>query len=193
MKNELGNTYGRLTVIGYAGTKPTNHGKSCLAMWLCSCECGGTVVVNGHDLRRGNTTSCGCFKREQLLKANTTHGDSKRRNFSRLYSIWANINTRCTNPNHKEFGSYGGKGVANEFESYEAFKEWAYANGYKDQSKGTPKAEMLSIDRINPNKGYSPSNCQWVSLSVNVKRSHHDRKCKATRAEVDKTRATTTE
>lgn len=195
MKNELGNTYGRLTVIDFAGTKPTNHGKSSLAMWLCSCECGRTVVVNGHDLRRGNTTSCGCFKREQLLKANTKHGDSKKRNFSRLYRIWANINTRCTNPNHKEFSSYGGKGVKNEFKSYEAFKEWAYANGYKDQPEETPKAEMLSIDRIDPDKGYSPSNCRWISLSVNSKRRNADywKKCKATRAEVDKTRTTTTE
>ena len=196
MKNELGNTYGRLTVIDFAGTKPTNHGKSCLAMWKCSCECGGTVVVNGHDLRRGNTTSCGCFKREQLLKANTTHGDSKRRHFSRLYRIWANINTRCTNPNFNEFSSYGGKGIKNEFESYEAFKEWAYANGYYDQPEGTPKPEMLSIDRIDPSKGYSPDNCQWVSISVNAKRRNADywsNKCKATRAEVDKTRTTTTD
>lgn len=187
MKNELGNTYGRLTVIEFAGSKKVNHGKSSLATWLCSCECGRTVVVNGHDLRRGNTTSCGCYKREQLLKANTTHGDSKKRSHSRLYRIYANINTRCYNPNTKEFQSYGGKGVCNEFESYEHFKEWAYANGYYDQPANTPPAEMLSIDRIDPNKSYCPENCRWVSLSVNTKRRNKDywSNRKATRAEVN--------
>lgn len=195
MKNELGNSYGRLTVIEFAGTKPTNHGKSSLAMWKCSCECGRTVVVNGHDLRRGNTTSCGCYKREQLEKANTTHGDSRRGSFTRLYRIYANINTRCTNPNTAEFNSYGGKGITNEFQSYESFKNWAYANGYYDQPENTPKAEMLSIDRIDPDKGYSPDNCQWVSIRVNTQRRNKDyfEKRRATRAEVDKTRATTTE
>lgn len=196
MKNELGNSYGRLTVIDFAGTKPTNHGRSRLAMWKCSCECGSVVVVNGHDLRRGNTTSCGCLRRERLLQANTTHGDSGRNGVSRLYRIWANINTRCTNPKFAEFKDYGGKGVQNEFESYEDFKSWAYANGYQDQPDGTPKAEMLSIDRIDTSKGYSKENCQWVSLSVNAQRrnkAYWEQKRKATRAEVQRTRATTTE
>lgn len=186
MINELGNTYGRLTVIEFAGSKPTNHGKSRLAMWKCACECGGVVIVNGHDLRRGNTTSCGCFKKEQLLKANTTHGDSKRGNFSRLYRIYANINTRCNNSNFAEFEHYGGKGVKNEFESYESFKDWAFANGYYEQGEDTPKAEMLSVDRIDTSKGYSPENCRWVSLSTNTQRRNKDYwgERKATRAEV---------
>lgn len=188
MKNELGNTYGRLTVIEFAGAKGKNGKGGSLATWLCSCECGRTVVVNGHDLRRGNTTSCGCYKREQLLKANTTHGDSRRGNFSRLYRIYTNINTRCTNPNTKEFDSYGGKGVRNEFASYEDFRDWSYANGYRDQPEETPRAEMLSIDRIDPDKGYSPENCRWVSISFNSKRRNEDywKNRKATRAEVGK-------
>ena len=170
MINETGNKYGKLTVIAKAPSKVTNGGKSRLAMWLCTCECGMSVTVSGHDLRRGNTTTCGCGRREALLKANTTHGDSKRGNHSRLYRIWANINTRCTNPNMAEYKSYGGKGVRNEFESYDAFKAWAYANGYYDQPEGTPPREMLSIDRIDTDKGYSPSNCRWISLSENAKR-----------------------
>lgn len=194
MKNELGNKYGRLTVIEFAGTKPTNHGKSCLAMWKCSCECGMITVVNGHDLRRGNTTSCGCYKREQIDKSHTTHGDSRRKGMSRLYRIYANINTRCTNPNTAEFNHYGGKGITNEFESYEAFKEWAFANGYYEQPKGTPNAEMLSIDRIDVNKGYSPDNCRWISLSENSTRANNDRWSKphGNPNGSRKTRATTT-
>lgn len=194
MKNELGNKYGRLTVVEFAGTKPTNHGKSRLAMWLCSCECGMTVVVNGHDLRRGNTNSCGCYARDKRLEANSKHGDSKRGGFARLYRIWANINTRCGNPNCKEYDSYGGKGVRNEFESYEAFKEWAYANGYYDQDpKVVPSREMLSIDRIDPSKGYSPTNCRWISLSENARlRNEEYWKLHGNPSGSRKTRATTT-
>lgn len=174
MINEIGNTYGRLTVVSKAPSKVTNGGKSRLAMWVCVCECGMTITTSGHDLRRGNTQSCGCMRRDHLLEANTTHGDALRNKFARLYRIWANINTRCTNQNFSEFSSYGGKGITNEFESYEAFKEWAYANGYKDQPEGTPKKEMLSIDRIDPDKGYSPENCRWISLSENAKRRNVD-------------------
>lgn len=194
MKNEIGNTYGRLTVIEFAGTKSANRGKSRLAMWKCACECGATTVVNGHDLRRGNTTSCGCFKRDRLAFANTLHGDSRKGKTTRLYRIYANINSRCTNPNVSEFSHYGGKGVRNEFASYEDFKKWAFANGYYEQAEGTPNSEMLSIDRIDPNKSYCPENCRWVSLSLNSKLRNEDYwgKRKATRAEVKTTRATTT-
>ena len=196
MINEIGNTYGRLTVVSKAKSKVTNGGKSRLAMWVCVCECGMTVTVSGHDLRRGNTQSCGCMRREHLLEANTTHGDSMRNRFARLYRIWANINTRCSNPNFAEFESYGGKGIKNEFESYPAFKEWAYANGYYDQPEDTPKREMLSIDRIDPSKGYSPENCRWISHGENAKRRNVDYWSKQhgnPSGSPKRTRATTTE
>lgn len=196
MKNELGNTYGRLTVIKHAGSIPTNKGKSRLAVWLCSCECGMTTIVSGHNLRKGMTTSCGCYRREQLLKANTKHGDSpKGKPHARLYRIYYNIKTRCENPNFKEFEHYGGKGVRNRFESYAAFKEWAYSHGYYDQPEGTPAGDLLSIDRIDVNGPYSPENCRWISLSENTSRRNEDywsRNRTATRTEGDKPRATTT-
>lgn len=190
MKNELGNQYGRLTVVSKAKSKVTNGGKSRLAMWLCICECGTTVTVSGHDLRRGNTSSCGCFRREQLAKANTVHGDSKRNQpNARLYRIWANMNTRCRNKNFSEFEHYGGKGIRVEFEDYSAFKRWAYQNGYHEQPEGTPAKDMLSIDRIDSNGNYSPENCRFISLSENSKRRNQEywsEKCRATRAEVRK-------
>ena len=192
MINEIGNRYGRLTVVSKAPSKVTNGGASRLAMWVCVCDCGMTTTVSGHDLRRGNTTTCGCGRREALLKANTKHGDSKRRQFARLYRIWANINTRCTNPKNVEFNSYGGKGIRNEFESYEKFKEWAFANGYHEQPEGTPYGEMLSIDRIDANKSYNPENCRWISLSENVKRREYHKIQHGDPSGSRETRATTT-
>lgn len=62
--NEVGNTYGLLTVIEYAGSSPRQD-----ALWLCKCQCGNTKIVAGKDLRSGHTSSCGCLisKGEALI------------------------------------------------------------------------------------------------------------------------------
>ena len=65
LKNEIGNTYGYLTVIERA--ENTKEGR---ARWLCQCRCGNTVVVLGKHLRSSNTKSCGCYQREQAAKSN---------------------------------------------------------------------------------------------------------------------------
>lgn len=64
--NEIGNTYGLLTVIGYAGSTPKRD-----ALWLCKCQCGNTKIVSGQNLRNGHTSSCGCLisKGESIIAA----------------------------------------------------------------------------------------------------------------------------
>lgn len=71
LKNEIGNTYGYLTVIERA--ENTKEGR---ARWLCQCKCGNTVVVLGKHLRSGNTKSCGCYQREQAAKSNMDRAGS---------------------------------------------------------------------------------------------------------------------
>ena len=56
VKNEIGNTYGYLTVIERA--ENTKEGR---AQWKCKCKCGNELIVLGKHLRSGNTKSCGCY------------------------------------------------------------------------------------------------------------------------------------
>lgn len=151
-----GNKYGRLTVLHLTEVRKRK------AHWLCKCDCGNIKEVIGASLKNKNTQSCGCFHSDQVRKSQTTHGDSKGRNNSRLFKIWGNMKTRCNNKNNKSYIDYGGRGIAicKEWDDYSTFKHWALINNY---------SENLQIDRIDNNKGYFPDNCRWVTRNINVR------------------------
>lgn len=91
----------------------------------------------------------------------TTHG-------SKLWNTWRGMKERCTNPNHKNYNLYAGK-LYSKWADCNAFTEWAINNGYK---------EGLSIDRIDPTKGYSPDNCQFITKRANTIKGNKERKIK---------------
>lgn len=131
--------------------------------WICKCDCGNIISVSRNELRDGHTKSCGCLK----LKNN---GLTTRANYrdNRLYNIWRGIKKRCTLPSDKDYKNYGGRGIqiCNEWlNSYIAFHDWAINNGY---------SEELTIDRIDYDGNYEPSNCRWVTMKEqnNNKRSN---------------------
>ena len=161
MRNEIGNTYGRLTVIAF------DHKRKGHIYYKCACECGCVTVAEAYSLRKGRTKSCGCLRRELGVKNHLTHGCADK---ERLYNIWIGIKQRCNNSNYKLYKWYGGKGVklCDEWNDYAAFRAWAYANGYQDPQEGQTKGDAMSIDRIDPNGDYVPDNCRWVSLRENV-------------------------
>lgn len=157
VKDDLvGRVFGRLTVLKQVEDHIQPSGQH-QAQWLCECNCSehNKIKVIGSNLKRGNTNSCGCIYKETRQVINKTHGDSQR---ERLYTIWANMKSRCFNKNNKDYEVYGGRGITicEEWkEDYVAFKEWALSNGYNNN---------LTIDRINVDKNYSPSNCRWVDM-----------------------------
>lgn len=154
-KDLTGMRFGRLRALYRNGTDKKGY-----VIWHCKCDCGNECDVVGRYLTSGGTTSCGCYRRELKQNQLSTHGGTD----TRLYRVFLTMLGRCHNPNAHEYENYGGRGitVCEGWHSFEHFRTWAIANGYDE----TAKHGECTLDRIDPNKGYSPENCRWVSMKV---------------------------
>lgn len=148
IKDITNQKFERLTVLNFVGISKDHK-----ALWLCRCECGAEVTVPGKCLRNGSIKSCGCLKTERIAVQNLQHGLSG----TNLFRKWIGMRRRCSDLNAQNYKYYGGRGIAvcEEWNDFQTFYDWSMANGYNDG---------LSLDRIDFNGNYEPSNCRWVRL-----------------------------
>lgn len=145
--DRTGLRYGKLTVIDKAPNKSVTDTN---ARWSCLCDCGKTTIAYGQDLGRGKHQSCGCLHRGDAGKRNKTHGMSR----TVAYRAWCQMRNRCNNPKSTKFKYYGARGI-------KVCERWSkFENFISDM--GHP-SDGLSLDRIDVNGDYEPSNCQWAT------------------------------
>ncbi len=156
--NLKGKRFGRLIVQNKRIVKKEN------VLWLCLCDCGKEQFVRLSHLSNGHTKSCGCLHLEIVSKVK--HGMTG----TPTFSSWANMINRCKNPKCDRWLCYGGRGIS-------VCKRWLkFENFYKDMGV-RPKG--LTLDRINNDGNYTPSNCRWAT---NIQQANNKRRNKNERA-----------
>lgn len=156
----VGQKFGRLTVVSRVPNSKSGH-----IRFLCKCECGVEKICQKQNLQVGATTSCGCFHKEKVSITSTKHGLKQ----DRLYILWKHVGQRTTNPNDKDYHSYGGRGIKMHpkwEEDAESFIK------YLRMALGPKPTSQHSLDRIDNEQGYIPGNLRWASR----KEQYHNRR-----------------
>lgn len=161
----VGRRFGRLLVIERAEDAINPNGKR-VVRYKCLCDCGNEKVVRKLHLTNGKTISCGCYHREKLGDGRRKHGLAHK---DRLYKVWLNMKNRCYNKNNNHYKNYGERGitVCDEWkDDFQAFYDWCKSHGYEEEIRESGR-NNLTIDRIDVDGNYEPSNCRFITNKEN--------------------------
>ena len=160
-KNLIGLKFGKLEIVDKVFEN--KH-----TLYLCKCECGNFTKQRFSTLKRGDVKSCGCLGKEFKQKGNVVHNLY----YSRIYKIYNGMKNRCYCKTDYHYENWGKRGITicDEWlgkNGFINFYNWAISNGYNDN---------LSIDRIDNNGSYEPSNCRWTTKEVQQNNTRRNKK-----------------
>ena len=132
------------------------------AQWLVQCDCGKQKVVLASNLQAGKSLSCGCVGKQKNSERLTKHGGSE----TNLYEVWCSMLARCGRPTAKQYANYGARGIK-VCDRWKDFANFAADVGEKPSPKH-------SLDRINNDGDYEPSNIRWATPAEQVRNTRRN-------------------
>lgn len=148
-----GQTFGHLIALH------PSHSDGKKMRWVFRCGCGAIVTKVGADvtkaIKKGQTPSCGCLTVRIQQEQHVTHGMSKHP----IYAVWRSMIDRCRLPSHQAWKNYGARGIT-------VCPEWQASFEQFWDDMGPTYRPGLTLDRRENSSGYSPTNCRWVSRTV---------------------------
>jgi len=159
----IGQRYHFLTCIGRAKNKRDKW------HWLMRCDCGTEKVLEAYKVGIGHNKSCGCKRSQLMREAKIKHGASicEGTLAGKTYKAWSSMRQRCGNKSNHAYADYGGRGIAVCPEWLNSFPRFLEDMGIKPDG--------MSLDRIDNNKGYSPSNCRWATHTEQMRNRRNNR------------------